>query len=93
LDFDRNTLPQNKYTELQRKIRGILGEKNYCSVAFLDITQTFDKVWHPGLLFKIRKILSHAYYRILESYLTDRLFQVKFKDEITTLRKTKADVP
>jgi hypothetical protein len=50
------------------------------------------KVWHPGLLFKIRKIPPHAYYRILESYLTDRVFQVKFKDKITTLWKTEAGV-
>jgi hypothetical protein len=54
-------------------------EKKNCSAAFLDITQAFDKVWHPGLLFKIRKMLPHAYYRILESYVMDRLFQVKFK--------------
>jgi hypothetical protein len=74
-------------------IRGTLEKKQYCSAAFLDITQTFYKVWHPGLLFKIRKILPHAYYRSSESYLTDRRFQVKFKDEITTLRKTKACVP
>jgi hypothetical protein len=44
-------------------------------------------------LFKIRKILPHADYRTLESHLTDRLFQIKFKDEITTLRKTEAGVP
>jgi hypothetical protein len=62
-------------------------------VAFLDITQAFDEVWHPGLLFKIRKILPHVYYITLESYLTDRLFQVEFKDKITTLRKTEAGVP
>jgi hypothetical protein len=65
----------------------------YCSAAFLDITLDFDKVWHPGLSFKIREILSHTYYRILESYLTDRPFQVKFKDEIATLRKTEAGLP
>jgi hypothetical protein len=35
----------------------------------------------------------HAFYRILQSYLTNRLFQVKFKDEITNLRKTEAGVP
>jgi hypothetical protein len=44
-------------------------------------------------LFKIRKIPPHAYYRILESYVTDRLFQVRLKDEITTLRKSEADIP
>jgi hypothetical protein len=57
-------------------------KKQCCSVAFLDITQ--------GLLFKIRKILPHKYYRTLESYVTERLFQVKFKDEIKkTLGKLK----
>jgi hypothetical protein len=68
-------------------------KKQYCCAAFLDITKVFDKVWHTGLLFKIRiKNLPHAYYKILESYLRDRLFQVKFKDEITILRKTEAGV-
>jgi hypothetical protein len=76
-----------------KEIRGTLEKKQYCSTAFLDITQAFDKVWHPGLLFKIRKILPHACYRILEYYLTERLFQVKLKDKITTLRKTEAGVP
>jgi hypothetical protein len=61
-------------------------KKQYCSSGFLDITQAFDKVRHSGLLYKVRKILPRAYYRVLESYLTDRLFQVKFKDEMTTLR-------
>jgi hypothetical protein len=31
-------------------------EKQICSAAFLDITQAFDKVWHTGLLFNVRKI-------------------------------------
>jgi hypothetical protein len=59
----------------------------------VDITQAFDKVWYPGLLFKIRKILPNSYYRILKSYIMDRLFQVKFKDEIITLRKTGGGLP
>jgi hypothetical protein len=83
------TSPPN-YRDNKRNFRK---KKQYCSVAFLDITQAFDKVRHPGLLFKIRKILPHAYYRTLESYPMDRLFHVKFKDEITTLRKTEAGVP
>jgi hypothetical protein len=41
-------------------INGTLEKKQYCSAAFLDITQAFDKVWHPRLLFKIRQILPHA---------------------------------
>jgi hypothetical protein len=30
---------------------GFIENKEYCSAAFLDISQTFDKVWHPGLLY------------------------------------------
>jgi hypothetical protein len=53
----------------------------------------FDKVWHQGLLFKIRKTLSHVYYRTLESYLKERQFLVELKDEITNLRIIEAGVP
>jgi hypothetical protein len=42
-------------------IRGDLEKRQYCSAAFPDITQ----VWHPGLLFKIKKFLPHGYCRIL----------------------------
>jgi hypothetical protein len=73
-------------------IRGTLQKKEYCSAAFLDITQAFDKIRHPGLLFKIQKILPHAYYRILQPYLTDTLFQVEFKDENTTFRRAEARI-
>jgi hypothetical protein len=46
----------------------------------------------PRLLLKIRMFLPQAYYRILETYLTDNLFQVKFKDELTTSRDAEAGV-
>jgi hypothetical protein len=74
-------------------IRETLEKKQYCPAAFLDITKAFGKVWHPGLFFKIRKIFPRAYYRALESYLTDIFFRVKFEDEISTLRKTEVCVP
>ena len=28
-------------------------DRNYCNAVFLDVSQAFDKVWHPGLLAKI----------------------------------------
>jgi hypothetical protein len=31
-----------------------LENKQYCSAAFLDISQAFVKVWHTGLLYKLR---------------------------------------
>lgn len=32
-----------------------LEAKVYCASAFLDISQAFDRVWHEGLLFKLKK--------------------------------------
>ena len=41
--------------------------------AFLDISKAFDKVWHRGLLFKLKQNgISGNVFRFLESYLSDR---------------------
>jgi hypothetical protein len=81
LDFDRNSTIE-KVHGITEIIKGTL-EKTVllCGVP------RHHKSRHPGLLFKIRKHLPHAYYKTLESCQTDRIFQVKFKDEITNLRK------
>jgi hypothetical protein len=55
------------------------------------ITQTFDKVTHPGLLFKIRKTFPHTYHKTFK-YLMGKLFQTKFKDEAATSMKTEAGI-
>jgi hypothetical protein len=39
---------------LVHKINHDLENKHYCSVAFIDISQAFDKVWHTGLLNKLK---------------------------------------
>lgn len=68
-------------------------EKEYCTVAMLDISQAFDKVWHQGLLYKIRQYLPHSIYGILQSYLSDRSFMVKFQSQQTSLHPIQAGVP
>jgi hypothetical protein len=62
------------------KINESLETKQYCSAAFLDISQAFDKVWHAGLLHKLRQFLPLKYYFILKFYLHNRHFQVKVED-------------
>jgi hypothetical protein len=46
-----------------------LNNKQYCTAVFLDIAQAFDKVWHPGLVFKIKKLLPSHYFLLLRSLL------------------------
>jgi hypothetical protein len=54
-----------------------LKEKTLCTV-FLDIAQEFDKVWHDGLLYKIKNTFPSLYYLISKSYITERHFQTKY---------------
>jgi hypothetical protein len=70
-----------------------LESKRYCSAAFIDISQTFDKVWHTGLLYKFKRVFSHPEYTLLKSYLTDRTFQVRYQEEYTKLYNIQSGVP
>jgi len=76
-----------------KKISNDLEEKRFCSAAFLDISQAFDRVWQPGLLFKLKKNLPHHFYIILKSYITKRYFKVRINDERSALCPIAAGVP
>ncbi|KAL4085043.1 hypothetical protein QTP88_027881 [Uroleucon formosanum] len=68
-------------------------KKKYCSCVFLDVSQAFDRVWHEGLLFKIKAFLPTTYFLLIKSYLTDRHFQVKFGSSFSNIEKISAGVP
>lgn len=74
-------------------IRQSLENKQYCSAAFLDVSQAFDKVWYDGLLYKIKKVLPHSCFRLLKSYLTNRRFQIKFQEILTPFNNINSGVP
>jgi hypothetical protein len=75
------------------RINEALENKQYCSAAFLYISQAFDKVWHNGLPYKLRRSLPLNYFLILKSYLHSRHFLVKVKTEYTDLSLVNAGVP
>jgi hypothetical protein len=89
---NRRLLPDHQFGSRQRhstihqthrivhKINEALETKQYCSAAFLDISQAFDRVWHTELLHKLRQFIPLNYYLILNSYLHNRHFQVKVED-------------
>lgn len=70
-----------------------LENKKYCSAVFLDIQQAFDRVWHTGLLFKLKSFLPTPFYLLLQSYLSDRLFYVKHNNDYSNIRSISAGVP
>lgn len=74
-------------------IEEALEEKKVCSAVFLDVAQAFDKVWHLGLVKKLQQILPKQYTDIIRSYLEERYFVVKVKDEISELYPINSGVP
>jgi len=74
------------------KIQEVFQHKRYCTVTFIDISQAFDKVWDPGLLYKLKRTLPHRLYSILKSYLTNRVFQVRYQSEYSSLYNLQSGV-
>lgn len=88
---DHNTIEQ--VHRIVTQIRKAFEEKLYCSSLFIDISQAFDKVWHKGLIYKIVQSLPQNTHRLLQSYLTDRSFVVKYKSYTSSSRNISAGVP
>lgn len=63
-------------------------------VIFLDIAQAFDRVWHQGLIYKLIKYNFPLYLiQTIQSYLSDRSFEVHHGSAISTTRLIEAGVP
>ena len=58
-------------------IRDALENWKFCEGAFLDVQYTFDRVWHNGLLYKLKKNLTTPSFLELKSLLVDCFFYVK----------------
>lgn len=74
------------------RIESNLEERKVCAAAFLDVSQAFDRVWHTGLLYKIKKDLPE-YYPLFKSYLEDRYFQVNYNGTLSKMYEIEAGVP
>jgi len=62
-------------------INKALDTRQYCSAVFFDVSQAFDKVWHHGLLLKIKQTLPPVYFNLLKSYLQHRYFVTTYNNE------------
>lgn len=91
--FRQNHSTVEQVHRLVDKIRHDMESKKYCSAVFLDVTQAFDRVWHDGLLYKIKTTLPETYYTIIKSYLSNRYFTVKQGEHTTSLNTIKSGVP
>jgi len=89
---------RNKHSSLHQlhrivdNIASSLEQKQFCSGVFLDIAQAFDRVWLKGLMFKLL-FLPIPLYLILKSFLSNRTFAVRCKDEISVSHPIKVGFP
>ena len=61
---------------------------------FLDISEAFDKLWHEGLLFKLRSMgISGELYNLLGNYLSGRFQRVILNGQTLPWRPVIAGVP
>lgn len=74
-------------------IERALEEKKYCPAVFLDVSQAFDRVWHPGLIYKIAQTLPGNYCQLLSSYLSERTFRVVHQEALSSFYPISAGVP
>jgi len=70
LGFRRSHVTHEQCHRIVARILHAFENKRYCSTVFLEVKQAFDRVWHPGLLYKLKSHLpsSHMPYsnRILK---------------------------
>ena len=63
-------------------------------VVFCDISKAFDRVWHRGLLFKLRRLgLSGSLLNWFTSYLDNRYQRVAVEGSLSDILRVKAGVP
>jgi len=70
-----------------------LENHKYCTAAFLDISQAFDRVWHEGLICKLRPLFPATTHKLLRSYLEHRYFQIKYREAYSPLHPVLFGVP
>ena len=84
----------NRIIHLTHEIYHGLDAKQDILIVFLDILKAFDRVWHPGLLHKLREFgITGNLFNWLESYLTGRRQKVVIGGEESSILGTNAGVP
>ena len=84
----------SQLTELYHSFCQALSKKDEVRVAFLDISKAFDKVWHRGLIFKLRQTgVSGGLLNWFSNYLHDREQRVIINGQCSDWGHISAGVP
>lgn len=68
--------------------------KKKTAAVLLDVEKAFDKVWHKGLTYKLIQFkIPSQLINIINSFLSNRSFQIKNNSTLSTIRNIHAGVP
>ena len=71
-----------------------LDKGNEIRVIFFDISKAFDKVWHKGLIYKLKKVgIRGKLLKWLENYLANRIQKVVINNQCSEPLNVEAGVP
>ena len=61
---------------------------------FLDLSKAFDKVWHDGLIYKLKSLgISGSLLKLIQNYLDNRFQRVLLNGQTSEWKPVKADSP
>jgi hypothetical protein len=76
------------------RIHEALDRSNEVRAVFLDISKAFDKVWHEGLLLKLKRLgIDGALYKWFECYLSGRKQRVVLEGTCSSWKEITSGVP
>ena len=82
--FRKNNNTTNQIFKLSQTVLQGFNRGQITTVVFLDVEKAFDKVWHKGLLYKLKKKkLPEKYIRWINSFLTEREIKVKINNSLS----------
>ena len=92
--FQPNDSTVNQLIEIYHNIISNMDKGRDVRFVFCDVSKAFDKVWHKGLLFKLKLTgVNKQLISWIESYFSDRQQKVVSEGFSSTLKGIKAGVP
>ena len=89
-----NDCTTNQLVSIYHDVCLALENRKDIQLIFLDISKAFDKVWHKGLIFKLRQIgVEGSLLSFLENYLDNRKQRVVVNDKHSSYQCINAGVP
>jgi hypothetical protein len=92
--FRKNHSTKDHILQLTNDIINNFNKYEYTGAVMFDLEKAFDKVWHQGLLYKLKQINTPSYLlNWIGNFLTNRSFYVQYNQEKSTKYEIRAGVP